>query len=522
MCTKRTGVSGYTPRVLRRPPGSAAPPAGGTEETPPATPARAPLLRRRWVQRTVLFVAVFAVYFACPNGMRADSIRAVSVADSMVHRHTLQLDHFRGVMPQDGYGIDTVDGHLLPTFPWADSIFAVPVVAAADVLHKVGIGPGADASLSQPDYNDLEWELLTMALVGAATVVVMWEVCTLALARIGDEVRRRRLALLAALVFAFCTSMLSTATRSYWQHGPDMLFLSLTLLLALRARTNPKSVRWMGVTLAAAYAMRPTASVAVALFTLWVVLRHWRQLGWYLGGAAVVALPWLWITHANWHTWLTPYYQPNRIGADPEFWQALAGNMVSPARGLLVFSPVLALAIPGVAIKLRQRRFELLDAALILTVLAHWVAISAFPHWWGGDSYGPRFFSDMTPLLVVLGMPVLEWLGTVSLRTWRVTAAMVACTVAALLSLFTNGQMAVFASAHCWNNVPTDVDTDTSKLWNWGDPQFLRGAVRFLFGPNPRSQEIRRGGAGKYGCPWEPQVTGGPQSPPPAPQPAGG
>jgi hypothetical protein len=469
------------------------------------------------VQRLALFAAVFAVYFACPNGMRADSVRAVAVADAMVHTHSLQLDRFRDVMPLGDYGNDHVDGHILPDFPWADSIFAVPVVVVADGLHKVGIGPGLDASLTSPDYNDLEWELLTMALVGAATVVVMWEVCRLALGRIAGSRRRARLALLAALVFAFCTSMLSTATRSYWQHGPDMLFLGLTLLFALRGR-----VGWMGATLAAAYAMRPTSAVAVVLFTVWVLARHRREFPLFLATAAAVALPWLWITHANWHSWLTPYYQSGRIGGNPDFWQALAGNMVSPGRGLLIFSPVLALAIPGVVIKLRQRRFSLLDGVLIACVVVHWVVISEFPHWWGGDSYGPRFFSDMTPLLVVLGMPVLEWLATVSVRTWRVTAAMVACTAAAVLSLFSNGQMAVFASAHCWNNVPSDVDSDTGKLWNWGDPQFLRGAVRFLTGPNPRSQEIRRGGAGKYGCPWEPQVTGGPQSPPPAPQPAGG
>ena len=250
------------------------------------------------------------------------------------------------------------------------------------------------------------------------------------------------------------------------------------------------------------------------LFTVWVALRHRRELGWYLGGAAVIGLPWLWVNHANWGSWLTPYYQAGRVGGNAQFWQALAGNMVSPARGLLVFSPVLALAAPGVLVKLRRRSFDSLDAVLVLGVVAHWITISLFPHWWGGDSFGPRLFTDVVPVLVVLCMPVLEWLGTVSRRTLRVTAAMVACVTATLLSLFVNGQMAVFASSHCWNNVPTDVDADTSKLWNWGDPQFLRGVVRFVSGPNPRSDEIRRGGAGRWGCPWEPQVTGGPSAPP--------
>ena len=486
------------------------------------TAASAPARRRLWLGRAVLFLGLFAVYFLAPNSVVADSDRTVAVAESMVHRHSIQLDHFRDNMPLPGYGVDNVDGHILPTFPWAGAVFAVPVVAVYDGLHKLGIGPGTEAKIAATQNDDWEFEVFTMALVVAATAVVMWEVCFLALPGVADARRRRRLALLAALVFALGTSALSTASRSYWEHGPDILCLSVALLLALRSRTHPRSVRWLGIPLAAAYAMRPTSAIPVALFTAWMAWKHRRELGWYLGCAAVIALPWLWVNHANWHSWLTPYYQAGRASGNSQFWQALAGNMVSPARGLLIYSPVLALALPGVLIRLRRRSFDGIDAVLALSVLAHWITISLFPHWWGGDSYGPRLFTDMVPFLVVLSMPVLEWLGTQSLRALRSTAALAACVLATLLSLFVNGQMAVFASSHCWNNVPTDVDEDTSRLWNWGDPQFLRGVVRFVSGPNPRSDEIRRGGAGRWGCPWEPQVTGGPSSPPPSTPSAGG
>ncbi len=404
---------------------------------PAVEPGTSPPRRSRWVARIALFLVLAAVYFALPNAVVADSVRNVSVAESIVHRHTIALDHFRDTMPTKGYGVDELNGHLLPYFPWAGSLFAVPVVAGYDALHKLGVGPGTEAKIAQSGQNDWEFEVFTMALVVAATAVVMWEVAILALAGIADERRRRLLALLAALVFALCTSALSTATR-----------------------------------------------------TLWVLVKHRRYLAWYLGGAAVVALPWLLITHANWGTWLQPYYQPHRVaGENTDFWQALAGQMVSPARGLLIFTPVLALAIPGVIIKLRRRRFDSLDAVVVACVLAHWVVISLFPHWWAGDSYGPRLFTDMVPFLVYLSLPVLEWLASVSLRGIRYAVAMVACVAAALLSLFIHGQMAVFASSHCWNNVPTDVDRDTTKLWNWGDPQFLRGIVRYVTGPNTRSEE---------------------------------
>jgi hypothetical protein len=489
-------------------------------------PAGVPAPSRRrggWRSRLALFAALVGIYVILPNSVVADSIRNVAVAESIVHRHTLQLDHFRDTMPIPGYGVDNVNGHLLPYFPWGGTVFAVPVVAVYDGLHKIGIGPGTEAKIAQSQNDDWQFEIVTMALVVGATGVVMWEVAILALAGIAGERKRRRLALVATLVFALGTSVLSTASRSYWEHGPEILCLSVALLLAVRSRTRPEVLRWLGIPLALAYVMRPTAAVPVALFTLWMVWKHRRYLPWFFGGALLVAVPWLLINHANWGSWLQPYYQPSRVGSNGEFWQALAGNMVSPARGLLIFSPVLALAVPGVIIRLRRHTFDSLDAVIAVSVFAHWIVVSTFPHWWGGDSFGPRFFTDMVPFLTYLSLPVLEWLGTTTLRTARYTAAMVACVVATVLSLFVNGQMAVFASSHCWNNVPTDVDRDTTKLWNWGDPQFLRGIVRFVSGPNPRGQETRRGGAGYYGCPWEPQVTGGPQSPPPPPaQPASG
>jgi hypothetical protein len=446
---------------------------------PAVEPGTSPPRRSRWVARIALFVVLAAVYFALPNSEVADSMRNVSIAESIVHRHTIALDHFRDTMPTKGYGVDEVNGHLLPYFPWGGSLFAVPVVAGYDALHKLGVGPGTEAKIAQSGQNDWEFEVFTMALVVAATAVVMWEVAILALAGIVDERRRRLLALLAALLFAFGTSALSTASRSYWEHGPDIFFLSIALLIAVRSRTRPDVLRWLGIPLAFAYEMRPTSSIPVVLFTLWMVVKHRRYLPWYLGGAAVVALPWLLVNHANWGSWLQPYYAPQRAAdATKTFWEALAGQMVSPARGLLVFTPVLALAIPGVIMKVRWRRFDSLDAVLVACVLAHWLLISLFPHWWAGDSYGPRLFTDMVPFLVYLSLPVLEWLGSASLRGARYAMAMVACVLAALLSLFIHGQMAVFASSHCWNNVPSDVDRDTTKLWNWGDPQFLRGIVR--------------------------------------------
>ena len=58
------------------------------------------------------------------------------------------------------------------------------------------------------------------------------------------------------------------------------------------------------------------------------------------------------------------YYRPRRVSVSETFGEAMLGNLVSPARGLFVYSPVLLLAFSGFALALRHREERLLSALL--------------------------------------------------------------------------------------------------------------------------------------------------------------
>lgn len=472
-------------------------------------PSAAERVRPRWPAWAALFAVAFAVHVASPNSVVSDSVRVVPVAESILHRRTISLDFYRGRLPVPHYGVDLVDGHVYPTFPWTVSLFVLPVVAAYDGAHALGLGPGVDARTAALG-TDWEFQVVAMSSVVALATVVMYQVALHQLALSGgDARRRRRLALVAALVFSLGTAVWSVASRSAWQHGPSILLLAVATLLAVRSRSDPRAVRWLGLPLAAAYAVRPTNLVPLALFSAWVVARHRRHLPAFLGGVAAVLVPFVAVNLSAWGTVVPPYYRPGRLGGNEAFVEALAGNLVSPARGLFVFSPVLLLSVAGVALRLRARRFDVVDAVLVASVVTHWVAISTFPHWWGGDSYGPRLFSDMIPFLVVLSLPVLAWMGQAWGRGDRRRLAPVAatCAVLAAWSVFVNFQGAWLRSSWCWNNEPTEVDADPSRLWDWRDPQFLRGARRFASGPDRRAETIR-GGVATFGCPGAARARG--------------
>ena len=192
--------------------------------------------------------------------------------------------------------------------------------------------------------------------------------------------------------------------------------------------------------------------------------------------AALIALPFF---IYNWNIYgslLAPYYLPQRIGSNTHFVEALLGNLISPARGLFVYSPFFILIGFVLVPRAIKRQMSDLEWLLLAIILLHWVMISSFPHWWGGHSYGPRFFADMLPFLMFLLIPLFRDWGTV-----YSPLLFGALLVLAAFAFFVNARGArVYAAGIEWNwaqGSVANVDDDPSRLWDWADPPFLRGLV---------------------------------------------
>ncbi|HEY5096411.1 MAG TPA: hypothetical protein VII46_00115 [Acidimicrobiales bacterium] len=487
-----------------------------TATVEPALDIEEPVAGNRIIA-SVLAVVVFAIDMASPSGMTADPIRAVSVAVSMVHYHSLSLDRFRP-LPNPGFAVTVVNGHTYPLFPWAVSLFAVPWVIVEDIGHKLGITEGSVAMVRSG--HDWGLQVVSMATVVAAATVVVYFIA-LRVLRLHPAARRRRWAVAVALAFALATPAWSTASRAMWQHGPSMLCIALGLLFALRAQAGQRGWMGMGAAFAASYAMRPTDSIVIIAIAAWVLLAERRHLVAVVAGAVPPLAILVAVNLAVYHQPLSPYYTGGQaFDVSGTMVVALAGNLVSPARGLFIFCPLVVLSVIGVVVRWRAGELTAFWKALAVIPVLHWIVISAFKHWWGGDSFGPRFFTDIVPVLVVLALPAVEvlarWMAPSTGRArpgsgpvaapprLRWQRALVALTLVALVwSVGVNAQGAILKSAWCWNSEPTQVDAHPSKLWDWSDPQFARGIRTLVWGPD-RSSEFIRDGVDLIGCPTEP------------------
>jgi hypothetical protein len=421
-----------------------------------------PLATRR-LFIAALFLAVFAVHVASPVMTSWDSRWSIPTAVSIVREGNTDLDEYRAtIAAQDYYGIDRTGGHLRTFFPVGVSLLAVPFVAVADRLNAHPAGAPAADTFSIRHAAKLERFIASLVVAAAAVVVFLTASVELPpLPALG----------LAAL-FAFGTSAWSVASRALWQHGPSMLLLAIALYLFVRGRARPGMVAYAGIPLALAYVIRPTNAVAVVVFTVLVAWKTPRALPRYVLFAAPIAAAFVWYSAATYGSVVPPYYQPARVERSPHFWIALAGNLVSPARGLFVYTPVFLLCFAGVALKLRRRTFDSLDAALVALCVLHWIVISSFPHWWGGHSYGPRFFADLLPVFVYFLIPVVQAIRQASGTLRRAAAA--GFVALSTIGIAVHARGAIDKAVWRWNAAPVDVDRAPGRLWDFRDPPFLR------------------------------------------------
>jgi hypothetical protein len=438
--------------------------------------------RGRWIVPLVLALAIVVVNLHGAMGC-SDSRWSIHTAVSLLDHGDFDLDEFRPIVVARQFSFtEQVNGHIYTMYPFGTSILAAPLVvllrpAAAAAF---AINPSLRASMEsaarargcpptegEPVVSLHSWtEQIIASAIVALTAVLLY-----AIAR--DEVSVPG-AVLVALLFAFATSAWSTASRSLWQHGPSMLLLAAALFLQRRRRFPSLT----GGLLAFAYLVRPTNALPLACAAAWTAATHPRRIIAFGIGAAVVIAPWLALNHHIYADWLPPYYHPAYFAGNPFFWDAFAGLVIGPARGLLVYSPVLVFSIAGVAMKVRRRTFTMLDMSLAACVVVYWVAIARVNRvWWGGDSYGPRFFTDMLPYLIFWMIPVVAWLESpLAPHANRLVAGGVFA-VAAAVSVLMQAQGVFNPAAMRWNHEPPSVELEAERLWDWRYPPFLAGVV---------------------------------------------
>lgn len=216
---------------------------------------------------------------------------------------------------------------------------------------------------------------------------------------------RTRWSLPLALVFAFGTNTWMISSQALWQHGAGELLIALALLLVV-APASPARLALLGAVCLLMAANRPPDALIAGAFGLFTVWSRRRGALWLLAGAA---LPLAALLHYNLNFigHVAGGYALGKASDEIFFrwdWSGLGGLLVSPTRGLLVFSPFLIFVPVGLIQRLRAPGSRGLAVALSCAAAAQ-LLIYSQTDWRAGVSWGPRYLTDLLPVLVWMLAP---------------------------------------------------------------------------------------------------------------------
>jgi hypothetical protein len=312
-------------------------------------------------------------------------------AASLVQQGNFDLDEYPEVEPPFAR---EVNGHRVSIYPVLSAVLATPVFAAARaifVLDETGTALAGKVAAS----------LLSALAAGVLFLAVGRR-------HMGDDATG------AAIVFALGTSVWSTS-QALWQHPAAVLFVGIAVLFLQKAEFAPVWAGRAGLPLALAVAARHADAALVAVLALAIAVRWPRRLPAFLAWAApAVAFLLLY----QWAYFGSPLRHgfTGTLGRFSEPWGVgHLGLLVSPAKGLLVFTPVVLVAATGL-VRAFLRGERALAATLGVAALAHFVLTGRWREWHGGECWGPRLLTDALPLVFVFlpeGAAVWKGLGVV-------------------------------------------------------------------------------------------------------------
>jgi hypothetical protein len=462
-----------------------------------------------WIGLLIFCTCAF-VYWA--NGETISSTDNVSSSLLGFHwldRHSLNFDDFRGgymYRTDTKHGADGIphffveapNGHLSSTYPIGNVIITFPVyfllfigIKLAEFYQWAIQGNVVDyLNLTDPDSEGViqhYQKLAAIAVASFSSVIFYW---------INRLKFNEAVALVSTFIFAFATSMWVTGSQGLWQHGcSNLVVLCMIFCLFKANRTEGKS-RQVALVMAGVFCgflpgIRSTSSLYVVAAIVYALFTY-RQEALYL----FLGLPSALIS-ASWNIYYFGFSLSKlfiggytRFGSETEsfttsyyswtvqqFTEGFLGLLISPSRGLLVFTPVSLLALPGGGHLWRSRtgKDEKLLLCFLFAAVLIFVQYCFFKIWTGGSCYGPRYMTDILPVLCLLISYCLAY-GMQQPRRF-VHLKLIILSVLIICSTFS--QVVGAFGFTSWDSIPPLPQSE--RIWRWHDNQIERHAKHVFY-----------------------------------------
>lgn len=412
----------------------------------------------------LLFLLLTVVYHSnlrpIPSG---DTLPGSLIPFSILLDHSLTLDRFGPYMTEHiSYGSDVLHKsgpHWYSVYPIVGPALVTPLYLPIELIPRIAAQqPATLIALAR-----VAEKIAAVALAAAAAIALLF-----LLRRLTSE----RAAWMLTLLFALGTGNWSTSSQALWQHTFGQLAIIGCLYAIERFSAASAEARWYwmaGAFAACALAIRGTNLVLLPVLALVLWLKPARPMDYlrvFAPAALAIALTAAY-NFAVFQSFAGGYpVNPLKGGAV----DGLLGILLSPGRGLLIYTPVAIFALAAFLPRARESRqsHRLVVIAASAFSLLHIAFIAIWPLWWGGYCWGPRLLTEvLAPLtvLIAIGLPAI---ASTPLKYAFATAAVYGCLIQVLgVYCYPKGQ---------WDNAPLSINEHPERLWNWADNPIARTA----------------------------------------------
>lgn len=305
-------------------------------------------LERRLAASVVFAIAVLLYLLSAPPLLphHIDPLTNTLTAWNLANEGTFYLDRWESVTGEDFYAqsnqIVTGRDRPISKYPPGAAILAAPIYAIFDDLDSVVVnyptGSGDTAS-TKMDLPGLWPSAVVGALTTAGAVALLFSTF--------DRLVTRDAALIAAGAVGLGTSLWTIASQALWQHGPA----ALTIATGLWALSQDRL--WLaGFAISPLLLIRPQAAIAIAVLGIFLsALRRSLMPAIALGLPATIGaalyLGFNVVAFGERLPTAAGGYAASIDGPSSRRFEALYRAFVDRYRGVFVYSPFTALAVPG-------------------------------------------------------------------------------------------------------------------------------------------------------------------------------
>ena len=360
-----------------------------------------------------LFLFLLAVYLLTytPRINSSDGLAMFSTAESLIRRGALDIEQIRWMDLQQGtYGLDGL------------------LYSRKGVGVPIGLLPLVWLGLVVPWFGPVSLALLFNALVTALTAVLL----LVYLHRLGYSLQT---GLAVALLFGLATLAWTYAKSLFSDPFSGLLLLATALVLyqfgdAARQDASP---RWrlfgplifypflaglfLGWNVATRYAEALFLPVFGLLFLFYLLrgvkpnrfiarlMQYWPSLVAFMLPIAIIGFSLITFNLSRYGDPLNTGYLPNETFSGVLL-DGILGQLISPGRGLLLYSPILILSLAGIVPLMR--RFPAEAIAALSVILIHLLLYGKWFMWHGGYAWGPRFMIPTLPFWAIFLAPIVS------------------------------------------------------------------------------------------------------------------